>query len=202
MRSKNTIATTILLGFWLSAPVAAEEISSGLKVGERPEQFLVKDCTGPAAGKTLCYYCRYGHRPVVAVFVREFNDQLAPLVRRIDQMVQQHRSERLAALVVLVADDTKATEEGLKDFARRHRIKYTPLTIYRDQQTKLRDTLKLSSQAPVTLMMWRGGEVMVNRAFASPAVSDEQQESFLAEVEKRFARKASLPKALKGACRD
>jgi hypothetical protein len=35
--------------------VAAEELTSGLQVGERTSPYNVRDITGPNAGKTLCY---------------------------------------------------------------------------------------------------------------------------------------------------
>jgi hypothetical protein len=34
---------------------AAEELKSGLQVGERTSPFYVRDITGPNEGKTLCY---------------------------------------------------------------------------------------------------------------------------------------------------
>ena len=45
--------------------IAAE---SGLKVGDAPPPYNVKDVTGPSAGKSLCYRCQYGQRPVVNIF--------------------------------------------------------------------------------------------------------------------------------------
>ena len=35
--------------------MAADELESGLKVGEAAGPFVVKDVTGPNAGKSLCY---------------------------------------------------------------------------------------------------------------------------------------------------
>jgi hypothetical protein len=35
--------------------LAAEELKSGLQVGERTSVFNVRDITGPNQGKTLCY---------------------------------------------------------------------------------------------------------------------------------------------------
>ena len=35
--------------------VAAEELKSGLQVGERTSPYNVRDITGPNSGKTLCY---------------------------------------------------------------------------------------------------------------------------------------------------
>jgi len=39
----------------LGSVVAAEDIKSGLQVGDSAGAFNVKDITGPNAGKSLCY---------------------------------------------------------------------------------------------------------------------------------------------------
>ena len=54
----------------------AADVKSGLAVGEFVGAFDVKDCSGPSEGKTLCYRCQYGNRPVVAVFTRRLTDDL------------------------------------------------------------------------------------------------------------------------------
>jgi hypothetical protein len=47
--------SAVLLMVAVGATVAAEEIKSGLQVGERTTPFNIRDITGPNAGKTLCY---------------------------------------------------------------------------------------------------------------------------------------------------
>lgn len=37
------------------ASAVAGDLKSGLQVGDSPAPFNVKDVTGPASGKTLCY---------------------------------------------------------------------------------------------------------------------------------------------------
>lgn len=85
----RTTAIALILGTWFLPSASGEE--PGLVVGDPVEQFLVKDCTGPAMGKTLCYYCRYGNRPVVGLFVRELSDEVADLVVRLDRAVDDNR---------------------------------------------------------------------------------------------------------------
>ena len=34
---------------------SADDLKSGLQIGESTEFYLVNDCTGPNAGKSLCY---------------------------------------------------------------------------------------------------------------------------------------------------
>jgi hypothetical protein len=52
----------------VGAACAAEKLESGLPVGDSVPAFNVRDITGPSEGKTLCYRCQYGSRPVVTVF--------------------------------------------------------------------------------------------------------------------------------------
>src|SRR5436190_1683359 len=64
--------------------VVAADVESGLKVGESVGAYNVKDITGPNAGKSLCYRCNYGARPVINVFTRTVNDDLAKLIVQVD----------------------------------------------------------------------------------------------------------------------
>ncbi|RMG32195.1 MAG: hypothetical protein D6725_18190, partial [Planctomycetota bacterium] len=38
-----------------AAGIVMAKVESGLKVGEKAGAFNVKDCTGPAKGRSLCY---------------------------------------------------------------------------------------------------------------------------------------------------
>lgn len=165
-----TLRTIMTIGVFsisiLSARVFAETPLSGLKVGELPTPFDVKDCTGPAAGKTLCYYCRYGQRPVISVFTRQMSEQVIELVKQIDAAVDKHRSKRMAAFVVLVGKDGFATEKQLKSLAEQHEITHTPLTIYRDTKAVLKENYRISPDAEVSVMMWNKGTVKASFSFA------------------------------------
>lgn len=52
---RTTALSVAVVAFGMSAMAAAADLESGLKVGERAGAFNVKDCTGPSAGKSLCY---------------------------------------------------------------------------------------------------------------------------------------------------
>ena len=49
------VPTIAIVALSFSAVVVAEDLQSGLQVGDSAAFFLVKDCTGPSAGKSLCY---------------------------------------------------------------------------------------------------------------------------------------------------
>jgi len=52
---KLAVPSTALLIAAAGVAFAAEELKSGLQVGERTSPFYVRDITGPNEGKTLCY---------------------------------------------------------------------------------------------------------------------------------------------------
>ena len=49
------VPSAVLLMAAAGAVVAAEELKSGLQVGDKTSPFNIRDITGPNAGKTLCY---------------------------------------------------------------------------------------------------------------------------------------------------
>ena len=90
---KFCAALTVCL-FAVGAAYAADEVKSGLTVGDGPvPAFNVRDITGPSKGKTLCYRCQYGARPVVTVFTRELTPEVKDLVAKIDEKVGANRYE-------------------------------------------------------------------------------------------------------------
>src|SRR5690349_23635801 len=114
-----------LLGVALAAIVClvvrAADSDAGLKKGDSVAAFNVKDCTGPSAGKSLCYRCQYGARPVVTVFTRSLDGNLASLVQQIDKQVGENSDKKMASFVVLLTDDPDGAESQLKAFAEKNK---------------------------------------------------------------------------------
>jgi hypothetical protein len=162
--------------------VQAEDLKSGPAVGSFVNAFDVKDCTGPAQGKTLCYRCRYGDRPVIGIFTRSVNDELVSLIKQVDETVAKNDSQKLAAFVVLLTDDQAAGEKQLRVVAEKHGIANTPLTLFRD--TKGPNGYNISPNAEVTVSMWTEGEVKAGRAFAKGQLNKQN----VAEVLKDTAK--------------
>ena len=145
-------------------PAHAVELKSGLEVGDRPRAFHVTDVTGPAAGDTLCYRCKYGGRPVVTIFIRRIDENVSRLIAEVDLVVGKNREDkRMAAFVVKLSEDRDAAEEALKNMARKSRLRHTPLTIF-DGAAGPRG-YNVAKDAEVTVMMWVDSVVRVNHAF-------------------------------------
>jgi hypothetical protein len=168
MKLKSALSA---IGLLLASAVVAAEKSECLDVGSAVGAFTVTDVTGPSAGKALCYRCQFKDRPVVSIFARQINDELATLVKHVDEVVGKHQSEKMAAFVVLLSDDPQAQEPKLKQLASKHGIKNTPLTTFDDKNGP--PSYKLSQNADFTVMMWVNGELKVNETFTTGQLSEQ-----------------------------
>lgn len=175
-----------VLFFSLSAVLAvasvayAAELKSGLKVGESVGAFDVTDCSGPNEGKTLCYRCQYGTRPVVAVFTRRLDADLTGLVKKIDDTVAKNSDKKMAAFVVYLSDEPDAAKSKLKGIAKSLNIAKTPLTTFQTNEGP--DSYKISRDAEVTVMMWNNSKVAGSYAFAKDKISDKDIEKIVADA--------------------
>ena len=166
----------------VGAAVAADELKSGLPVGQRVPAFNVRDITGPEKGKTLCYRCKYGAQPVVTIFTREMNDNVVELVKQIDSQVGSNKDKKMAAFVVLITDTPDSAEPKLEALATKEKIKNTPLTVVEGVTGP--PNYKIAKDAEVTVMMWVESEVKVNQAFAKGKFDKKAAESLAAETKK------------------
>jgi len=155
---KNFLAVAVALSALTSMAMA-----DGLQVGEAVNAFYVKDVTGPAAGTKLCYRCRFGDRPVVSIFARGVDGEVAHLIKDIDGVVGANSENDMKAFVVLLSNEPEASEGQLKKVAADTKVANTPLTTF-DGAEGPRD-YKISQDAEVTIMMWVDGKLKVNESF-------------------------------------
>lgn len=150
---------------------AAASADDRLEIGAVVREFYVQDVTGPAAGNELCYRCRYGNRPVIAIFARRTSDQLAALVKEVDDAVDRNSDKELAAFVVLMTDEPAEQEDALRTWAEQHEFQKVPLTLFDDELGPR--AYRLKRDADVTVMMWVGGQLAVNESFDRDGLSPE-----------------------------
>lgn len=160
----------------------AEELKSGLAVGEAPGAFNVNDVTGPNKGTSLCYRCQYGARPVVAVFARDVNDELAKVIKDVDGLVEKNKSKDMKAFVVVLSEDAEKLAPKLEAMAKKNGIKNVPLTTF-DGAAGPED-YKISQDADVTVLMWNKSEVKSNIALANGKLDAAAAKKIIAEAEK------------------
>lgn len=150
----------------------AAQVESGLEPGSYAAPFIVRDITGPAKGESLCYFCRYGGRPVVSIFARDVDKNLTSLVKQVDKQIEKNKDKQLSAFVVLLTDDPDSDGPKLKALAEKARVKNVPLTLF-DGQTGPEE-YKIAKDAQLNVMMWVGGQVKVNEAFAKAKLAKKQ----------------------------
>lgn len=177
---KKFLVAAMILG--MAGVAGAAEVESGLQPGDRPDAFNVRDVTGPEAGKSLCYRCKYGARPVVSIFTRDIDDNVTNLIKEVDKQVGANEDKKMAAFVVLLTDDPDAAEAKLSEVAKKNGIKNVPLTLYDGSAGP--EEYKIAKDADVTVMMWNKSDVKVNHAFAKGGLKKEDVKKVAADTSK------------------
>lgn len=161
---------------FLSAVAAVACLASlslaDLAPGSAVDAFYVKDVTGPAAGEKLCYRCRYGARPVVSIFTRKVDGNVASLIKQVDATVGENSDKKMAAFVVVLTDNPEGQEGALKQVAQSQGIQNTPLTTFDGAAGP--GAYQIAEGSEVTVMMWVGGKLQVNQSMkASDLTADK-----------------------------
>lgn len=159
--------------------IAAED---SLSLGDRVPAFNVRDITGPNKGKTLCYRCQYGDRPVVTIFTREVNDQVISLVKKVDTQVGDNKDKKMASFLVVLTDNADETEAKLAEIAKKEGIKNIPLTLMEgDAGPK---GYGIQKDAETTVMMWVDSELKVNEAYGKGKFDKKAVDTVAGETKK------------------
>lgn len=116
------------------------------------------------------------------IFTRSLDGNLASLVKQVDETVGKNQDQKMAAFVVLLTDDPDAAEPKLKDFAEKHGIKHTPLTLFDGIAGP--PSYKIAKDADVTVHLWIGTEVKANHAFSAGQLDKEKIETILSDTSK------------------
>jgi hypothetical protein len=98
---------------------------------------------------------------VVFIFAKTANDALAGLVKEVDALVAAQQEKKLAAVVNIIGEPTDDLKAKIKVFGDTHGVKKTPLTVTTDGQK-----FKVTADAEVTVMLYRGKKVKYNFALA------------------------------------
>lgn len=165
-----------------SALFAAEALKSGLQPGDAPPAYNVKDCTGPSEGKSLCYRCKYGARPVVNIFAREMTPEVVALVKEIDGVVGKNEDKKMAAFVTLLTNDPDKDEAKLKEIAKKEGLKNVPLTVFDGVAGP--EGYKIAEKADLTVTMWVESKVKASHAFAKGEYKKDSAKAIVEDTKK------------------
>jgi hypothetical protein len=178
---KSLMACVALVVASIGLAVAAEKVQSGLEKGGKVPAFYVKDITGPAKdGEELCYRCRYGNQPVVAVFAKEMTDEVAALTKELDGVVAKNRDQKMAGFVVLMATEPEKAAPSLAKTAEKMKIEQLPLTTFKG--TEGPKGYKINEKADVTVMMWVEGTVKVSEGFNKGGLTKDAISKLVADT--------------------
>lgn len=159
---------------------AAADSDDGLEVGAKVQQFYVRAVTGPHKGRSVCYVCRNGERPVVMLLVREVTPELPKLLRAVDEVVDQNRAVGLRGFGVFVGRDSKEVLPEVQTLAFNEKI-LLPLTVAAAPMEGPSGK-KLADDAAVAVILYREQRVVANYTCRAGELNDERIESIVAGI--------------------
>jgi hypothetical protein len=89
-----------LTAFAWQCSAGPSKTASGLAEGEMTPSFPVLAVTGPHKGKSVCYVCESKDAPVVFAFFSQTGDEMAVLLKKLDQLARQHQDLKVVAFLI------------------------------------------------------------------------------------------------------
>lgn len=171
----RTVFATVLAGMMLVAGFAGAEQGSDtcLKAGDAIGPFYVTKVAGPEdgvqAGKTLCYRCRYGSRPMVMVFTRETGDKVIDLAKQLDSAIAKNEDAQLRSFVTLIGGETDSLTQQAEKLAKASGVKNLPITVAEDTENGP-TAYKIDPKSEVTIVVAKDGKVTAQHAFSASSL--------------------------------
>lgn len=172
---------TAIAGIAFVASLYAADLKSGPQVGKSVTPFNPTHVTGPDAGKSSCLVWKNGGNPVVAIFAREIDDNLASLVKQIDKATTDNAAKKMGSFVIFLTDDKDTMEKKIKEFAEKNGIKKTVLAIDNPAGP---DGYNIDKNASVTTLLYTGRKVTANHAFEKGKMDSKAIEKIIEDLPK------------------
>lgn len=179
---RRILSVAFVASAMFAGALIAAELKSGLQPGDAPPAYNVKDATGPNEGKSLCYRCKYGARPVVNIFAREMTPEVVALVKQIDGVVGKNDEKKMAAFVTLLTNDPDKDEAKLKEIAKKEGLKNVPLTVFDGVAGP--EGYKIAEKADLTVTMWVESKVKVSHAFGKGEFKSANSKAVVEDTKK------------------
>jgi hypothetical protein len=186
---KVATAVGLAVVFALAVSARAAELKSGPQKGEEVGAYEVVKLAGNPhdgvkIGEELCYRCKMGNRPMVMVFSRKADKNLAKLVSALDKAVAKNQEKKLGAFVALIgdrdADKAKATAEKLVKESEASNV----AVVAAKDQPNGPESYKLNPQADVTVLIYVKGEVAANHAIPASELNEQVAKQIIADTAK------------------
>jgi hypothetical protein len=183
-----TVAIAILSVAGLASAAKVAKVESGLKQGETIGPFYVTKFAGNKNdgvedGETLCYRCKLGAKPVVAVFARSVDKNLAKLIGEVDKVVAKNQDKKLASFVNLVGDDNEQLKKDAQKLVKKSHAKHVAVLAPAEGR-KGWDKLKLNDKVDLTILIYKDGMIVANHAFAAGKLDKSAIASVIADTDK------------------
>jgi hypothetical protein len=162
----------------------AARLDSGPGLGEYVPTFYSRAVTGPLMNKSVCYVCRNGQRPVVAVFVRSFEPKLKSLLQNIDRVVDRNRLTGLRSFSVKLGEDPFRNISAVQTFSFNNKIAM-PFTVA-SEAVSLPSCQNIHTDAAITVVFYRRRRVERTFAFRTGEMTTDQVRTVIQGV-KDFA---------------
>lgn len=164
----------------------AEEIKSGLKVGEDVGPFDVTKLAGAEndsvkVGQQLCYRCKNGSRPQVMVFTRSTDEKVLALVKKLDAQMAKNSDKQLRGFVNLLGENKDAAADSAKKLAANSKVSNVPFVVPNEYENGPAD-YGLNAKAEITVLVAKEGKVTANHAYAK--AKDLDVDTIVKDIEK------------------
>ena len=188
-------------GFWagtilLAGAAAAAPVVSGPQPGERPLPFTSNMVTGVNRGKQYCYVCELKDEPAVLVFARRTDSATGRLLRDLRDLIRDRQKDRFFGWMVFLGAGDTASETDLERrayrFAQENGCTSVAVSALGDPQGP--PGYRIAPEAEVTLIYFRHGKVLYNRAYTAREWSEKAADGARKEVVRRLdAEKSAAP---------
>jgi hypothetical protein len=167
--SVSTIA--LLIALPVSAQEKKDKVFSGPQVGEKMPAFKVKGVYDDNAGKELDYITKADGKPIVLVFIHDFNRLSLSMVRNLTVYSASRAKDGLHTGVIWLTDDVSEAENYLKRIAANW-PKDVPLGISGDGKEGP-GKYGLNRNVMLTILVGKEGKVTANFALVQPSVQTD-----------------------------
>lgn len=177
MWTLQRMVLAVAISSLLACQLVAEDVKSTLTVGDFVSGFEVTKWAGATddkvkLGSQLCYVCRYEERPVVVVFARKVDKNLAALVKGLDSAVAGNSEHKFASFVSLLGNDRKKLAANARTLITKSGAKQIPVVSPIENPVKGPSEFKLGADTQITVVMYIEGQVKFNHAFQSLTSKD------------------------------
>ncbi|HEX4130171.1 MAG TPA: hypothetical protein VHZ24_09015 [Pirellulales bacterium] len=184
---KKLLSLAVALAAVVAVAYAAE-LKSGLQSGDAIGAFDVTKVAGATddgveVGKTLCYRCKYGSRPMVMVFTRQTDEKMADLIKQLDSAVAKNSDTQLRAFVNVLGDDRADAEKAAEQLASATKPANVPVVVPVEFKNGP-DNYGINPQADVTIILATDGKVTGNHTFEKGLSCESCVESIMTDVSK------------------